>query len=71
MRNTPPDVCWRISKNWEPKSSRDPDVVGGNFDMCYEGSDWVAAAFTSVNRWRRWLGAFYGDSGIFCRRKVL
>ena len=30
----------------------------------------MAAAFTSVNRWRRRLGVFYGDSGIFCRRKV-
>ena len=52
------------------KCLRDPDVVGGNFDIRYEGSDWVAAAFTSVNRWRRRLGVFYGDSGIFCRRKV-
>jgi len=51
-------------------SLRNPEVVGGNFDIRYEGSDWVAAAFTSVNRWRRRLGVFYGDSGIFCRRKV-
>ena len=42
----------------------------GNFDIRYEGSDWVAAAFTSANRWRRRLGVFYGDSGIFCRREV-
>jgi len=52
------------------ESLRDPDVVGGNFDIRYEGSDWVAAAFTSINRLRRRLGVFYGDSGIFCRRKV-
>jgi rSAM/selenodomain-associated transferase 2 len=51
-------------------SLRDPEVVGGNFDIRYEGSDWVAAVFTSINRWRRRLGVFYGDSGIFCRRKV-
>jgi rSAM/selenodomain-associated transferase 2 len=51
-------------------SLRDPEVVGGNFDIRYEGSDWAAAAFTSINRWRRRLGVFYGDSGIFCRRKV-
>ena len=49
---------------------RNPEVAGGNFDIHYEGCDWVAAAFTSVNRWRRRLGVFYGDSGIFCRRKV-
>ena len=52
------------------ESLRDPELVGGNFNIQYEGSDWVAAAFTSVNRWRRRLGVFYGDSGIFCRRKV-
>lgn len=51
-------------------SLRDPNAVGGNFDIRYEGSDWVATTFTSVNRWRRRLGVFYGDSGIFCRRKV-
>jgi rSAM/selenodomain-associated transferase 2 len=51
-------------------SLRDPDVVGGNFDIRYEGSDSVAAIFTFVNRWRRRLGVFYGDSGIFCRRRV-
>ena len=44
---------------------RNPEVAGGNFDIHYEGCDWVAAAFTSVNRWRRRLGVFYGDSGIF------
>ena len=27
-------------------SMRNPEVVGGNFDIRYEGSDWVAAAFT-------------------------
>ena len=43
---------------------RNPEVAGGNFDIHYEGCDWVAAAFTSVNRWRRRLGVFYGDSGI-------
>jgi cellulose synthase/poly-beta-1,6-N-acetylglucosamine synthase-like glycosyltransferase len=51
-------------------SLRDPDVVGGNFDIRYEGSDWATAIFTRINRWRRRLGVFYGDSGIFCRRKV-
>jgi rSAM/selenodomain-associated transferase 2 len=51
-------------------SLRDPDVVGGNFDIRYGGCDLVAWVFTSVNRWRRRLGVFYGDSGVFCRRQV-
>lgn len=45
-------------------------VVGGNFDIRYEGGDMAARVFTSINRTRRRFGVFYGDSGIFCRREV-
>jgi rSAM/selenodomain-associated transferase 2 len=48
----------------------DPAVMGGNFDIQYEGDDWAARCFTRVNRWRRKCRIFYGDSGIFCRREV-
>jgi hypothetical protein len=48
----------------------DAVVVGGNFDIRYDGKDWAATAFTHINRWRRQCGVFYGDSGIFCRRSV-
>ena len=48
----------------------DPVVPGGNFHVIFEGSDWVARSFTSVYRWRRKLGIFYGDSAVFCRRAV-
>ncbi len=51
-------------------SMREPGVVGGNFDIRYEGGDCVAGAFTRINRWRRRFGVFYGDSGIFCRREI-
>ena len=48
----------------------DGRFIGGNFDVRYEGKDFAAEAFTCINRWRRWFGIFYGDSGIFCRRSV-
>lgn len=48
----------------------DPQCVGGNFDLCFDGYDTAARVFTVVNRWRRQCGVFYGDSGIFCRRAV-
>ena len=51
-------------------SMQEPGVVGGNFDIRYEGADWVAGAFTRINRWRRRLGVFYGDSGVFCRSET-
>ncbi len=50
------------------EAMRDKAVLGGNFDIHYEGEDWAAAFFTTINRWRRHWGIFYGDSGIFCRR---
>lgn len=40
---------------------RDQRVVGGGFDIRYEGG-WEARAFTRINRWRRRLGILYGDS---------
>jgi len=49
---------------------QDGAVVGGNFDIRYEGDDLPARVFTRVNRWRRRWGILYGDSGIFCRRAV-
>lgn len=49
---------------------QDPATVGGNLDIRYEGGDTAARIFTAINRWRRWFGVFYGDSGIFCRRSV-
>ena len=52
------------------KIMADPVVVGGNFDIRYDGQDWAAEAFTRINRWRRRCGIFYGDSGIFCRRST-
>jgi rSAM/selenodomain-associated transferase 2 len=52
------------------RAMRNPSVVGGNFDARYEGGTLAARAFTRINRSRRRLGIFYGDTGIFCRRTV-
>jgi rSAM/selenodomain-associated transferase 2 len=52
------------------RAMEDAAIVGGNFDVRYEGGDWAASVFTRINRWRRSWGIFYGDSGIFCRRSV-
>jgi rSAM/selenodomain-associated transferase 2 len=49
---------------------RDPAIPGGNFDVVFEGGDWVARTFTGIYRWRRKWGIFYGDSAVFCRRPV-
>jgi rSAM/selenodomain-associated transferase 2 len=52
------------------RAMEDGTIVGGNFDIRYEGDDWAASIFTRINRWRRNWGILYGDSGIFCRRSA-
>lgn len=47
-----------------------PGVVGGNFDLVFEGCSTWSRLFTWVNRVRRRFGIYYGDSGIFVRREV-
>ena len=47
----------------------DPAVIGGAFDIRYDGGDLPARLFTWFNRVRRKCGIFYGDAGIFCRRE--
>jgi rSAM/selenodomain-associated transferase 2 len=48
----------------------DQQLVGGNFDLIFEGDSAAPQAFTRINRWRRPFGIFYGDSGIFVRREI-
>jgi len=52
------------------QAMRNGDYVGGNLDIRFEGGDWISASFNFIYHWRRYLGIFYGDSAIFCRREV-
>jgi rSAM/selenodomain-associated transferase 2 len=56
------------------KAMEDRRVVGGNFDLVFEGNEGerslAARVFTLINRWRRPFGIFYGDSGIFVRTEI-
>ena len=59
----PPDAVAQISA-----ALTDPDVVGGNFEICFDG-DLVAARFlTWLYRYLALIGLRYGDSGYFVRR---
>lgn len=49
---------------------RDSDVIGGTFSLGFSGRSLPARVFTAINRWRRRFGIFYGDQGIFVRRRV-
>lgn len=50
---------------------RDPQVVGGNFRVVFDGGTRFAEWLTGFYAWFRRHGLFYGDSGIFARRSVL
>jgi rSAM/selenodomain-associated transferase 2 len=47
----------------------DREVVGGSFSLEFSQDGFASRIFTAINRWRRWFGIFYGDSGIFVRRE--
>lgn len=51
-------------------SLSDPKKNGGIFDVHFDGDDWIARSFYWIYHWRRYLGIFYGDAGIFVRREV-
>jgi rSAM/selenodomain-associated transferase 2 len=51
-------------------SLKDPRKKGGIFDVYFDGDDWIARSFYSIYHWRRYLGIFYGDAGIFVRKPV-
>jgi rSAM/selenodomain-associated transferase 2 len=51
-------------------SLRDPSVIGGNFQIVFEGDSAVERFFTWCYRVRRPFGIYYGDSGVFVRREV-
>jgi rSAM/selenodomain-associated transferase 2 len=50
--------------------SADAGLIGGNFRLLFDGgsgfSKWLTGFYAQI----RWLGFYYGDSGIFVRRRV-
>ncbi|MBA3819176.1 MAG: TIGR04283 family arsenosugar biosynthesis glycosyltransferase [Deltaproteobacteria bacterium] len=49
----------------------DPSIGGGNFRLRFEPADRWARLFTYINHERRrLLRIYYGDSGVFVRRRV-
>ena len=61
----PPDAVEKIDS-----ALADDSVIGGNFDLVFEGDSWVERFFTWAYRARRPFGIYYGDSGIFVRRSL-
>lgn len=50
---------------------QDPEVAGGNLYLRFVPGSPAATVFAAANHLRRrWLGIYYGDSGLFLRRSV-
>jgi rSAM/selenodomain-associated transferase 2 len=62
----PPGVLDRINETL----SADGKIVGGNFRLVFDGDTNFSRGLTRFCAWIRWIGFYYGDSGIFVRRAV-
>lgn len=54
----------------ETELADQPNAVGGNFRIVFEGASDFCAELTRFYAWMRSRGWYYGDSGIFVRRRV-
>jgi uncharacterized protein len=61
----PPDSHHRIRE-----ALQTPGIVGGNFDLLFDGDSRAARQLTRIYPHLRKLGLCYGDSGIFVRREI-
>ena len=48
----------------------EPGAPGGNFRLIFDGGDAFSGWLTGFYAWIRRRGFYYGDSGIFVRRRV-
>jgi rSAM/selenodomain-associated transferase 2 len=72
------DVLWFLHADTVPPSGAlaairsaldsDPDLVGGNFRVVFDGGDRFSRWLTGFYAWFRGHGLYYGDSGVFARR---
>lgn len=51
--------------------AENPDAPGGNFRLLFDGDDDFSRWLEGFYVWIRARGFYYGDSGIFIRRRVL
>jgi len=50
--------------------SINPEIIGGNFRLVFDGDTSFSRWLTRLYAWIRFIGLYYGDSGIFVRRSV-
>ena len=63
--SVPPETVESVEQ-----SLQNAEIIGGNFQVVFEGGSAVERFFTWCYRVRRPFGIYYGDSGLFVRREV-
>lgn len=61
-----PGALDQISKMLSSKSK----IIGGNFRLVFDGDTSFSRCLTRLYAWIRFIGLYYGDSGIFVRRRA-
>jgi len=73
------EVLWFLHADSIPPSDshhrirealQSPEIIGGNFDLLFDGDSRAARQLTRIYPHLRKLGLCYGDSGIFVRREI-
>ena len=62
----PPGALSRIRETL----AHGPTLVGGNFELLFDGDDGFSRWLNGFYRWIRRRGLYYGDSAVFVRRRV-
>lgn len=80
VENSTGDIIWFLHADTLPgpgaiaairRSLEDPNLMGGNFRIVFDGNDPFSNWLTRFYAWFRAKGLYYGDSGIFIRRDAL
>lgn len=73
------DILWFLHADTIPeisaisemkKALTDSEMVGGNFEICFDGNSKAAKFLTRLYPKLRKIGLIYGDSAIFVRREI-
>jgi rSAM/selenodomain-associated transferase 2 len=73
------EILWFLHADTIPENSAiaemkkallDGEIVGGNFEICFDGDSRAAKFLTWLYPKLRKIGLLYGDSAIFVRREV-
>jgi rSAM/selenodomain-associated transferase 2 len=73
------DILWFLHADTIPSNEtitqlktalENPNIVGGNFTICFDGNKQAARFMTWLYPNLRKIGLLYGDSAIFVRREV-